>query len=107
MRAWQNRPLDPIYPIVTWMLYTCACVINGHGKNRVVYVANRCESGWNREVLGVWTSANEGAKFWLQVLTEIENRGVQDVLSACVDGLEGFPEAIEELYPRNCASCTW
>ena len=63
-----------------------------------------------KEVLGLWTSATEGAKFWLQILKVIRNRGVQDILIACVDGLKGFPEAIGAEYRRrkcSCASCTW
>ena len=66
-----------------------------------------------REIQGLWTSANEGAKFWLQVLTEMQNRGLKDIFIACVDGLKGFPQAIETVYPKTTvvaaatASCTW
>ncbi len=100
VRAWQSRPLDAIYPIV----YLDAIVVKmrheGRVENRAVYVAIGITMEGGKEVLGLWTSANEGAKFWLQVLTEIRNRGVKDVLIACVDGLTGFPEAIEAVYPK-------
>jgi putative transposase len=100
VRAWQNRPLEPIYPI----LYLDALYVrvrdNGHVQNRAVYVAIGVNLEGYKEVLGLWTSATEGAKFWLQVLTEIHNRGVEDVFIACVDGLKGFPEAIEAVFPK-------
>lgn len=99
VRSWQNRPLEPIYPIVYLDALYVRMRDNGHVQNRAVYVAIGVNLNGNKEVLGLWTSANEGAKFWLQVLTEIKNRGVQDVFIACVDGLKGFPEAIEAVYP--------
>jgi putative transposase len=101
VRAWQGRPLDPLYPIV----YLDALVIkmrdNGQVQNRAVYVAIGITMEGHKEVLGLWTSANEGAKFWLQVLTELRNRGLQDIFIACVDGLKGFPQAIESAYPNT------
>lgn len=101
VRAWQNRPLEPIYPI----LYMDALYVrmrdNGHVQNRAVHVAIGVNLEGYKEVLGLWTSANEGAKFWLQVLTEMKNRGMQDVFIACVDGLKGFPEAIEAVFPST------
>lgn len=100
VRSWQNRPLDPIYPIVYLDALYVRMRDNGHVQNRAVYVAIGVNLDGIKEVLGLWTSANEGAKFWLQVLTEIHNRGVQDIFIACVDGLKGFPEAIEAVY-RN------
>ena len=100
VRAWQNRPLEAIYPI----LYLDALYVrmrdNGHVQNRAVYVAIGVNLEGHKEVLGLWTSANEGAKFWLQVLTEMRNRGVLDIFIACVDGLKGFPEAIEAVFPQ-------
>lgn len=100
-RAWQSRPLDAIYPI----LYLDALMVKmrheGRVENRAVYVAIGITMEGAKEVLGLWTSANEGAKFWLQVLTEIRNRGVKEILVACVDGLKGFPEAIESVYPKT------
>ena len=101
VRAWQSRPLDPLYPIV----YLDALVIkmrdNGQVQNRAVYVAIGITMEGHKEVLGLWSSANEGAKFWLQVLTELKNRGLQDIFIACVDGLKGFPQAIESVYPQT------
>jgi putative transposase len=101
VRAWQSRPLDPLYPIV----YLDALVIkmrdNGQVQNRAVYVAIGITMEGQKEVLGLWTSANEGAKFWLQVLTELRNRGLQDIFIACIDGLKGFPQAIETVYPKT------
>jgi putative transposase len=100
VRAWQNRPLDALYPIV----YLDALVVkmrdNGQVQNRAVYVALGITLEGQKEVLGLWTSANEGAKFWLQVLTELRNRGLQDIFITCVDGLKGFPQAIESVYPK-------
>jgi putative transposase len=100
VRQWQNRPLEPLYPIVYLDALYVRMRDNGHVQNRAVYVAIGVNLEGYKEVLGLWTSANEGAKFWLQVLTELRNRGVEDVLIACVDGLKGFPEAIEAVYPK-------
>ncbi len=101
VRVWQNRPLEPLYMIV----YLDALVIKmrheGRVENRAVFVAIGVTQEGSKEVLGLWTSATEGAKLWLQILTEIRNRGVQDILIACVDGLKGFPEAIATVYPRT------
>jgi putative transposase len=100
VRAWQSRPLDALYPI----LYLDALYVkireNGHVQNRAVYLAMGVRMDGSKEVLGLWTSANEGAKFWLQVLTELKNRGLEDVFIVCVDGLKGFPEAIETVFPK-------
>ena len=100
VKAWQNRPLEPLYPIVYMDALYVRMREGGHVQNRAVYVAIGINLEGYKEVLGLWTSASEGAKFWLQVLTEIRNRGVQDVFIACVDGLKGFPEAIEAVYPE-------
>jgi putative transposase len=101
VRAWQHRPLDPIYMIV----YLDALIVKmrheGRVENRAVFVAIGVNQEGAKEVLGLWTSATEGAKLWLQILTEIRNRGVQDILVACVDGLKGFPEAIGTVYPKT------
>jgi putative transposase len=100
VRAWQSRPVDALYPI----LYLDALYVkireNGHVQNRAVYLAMGVRMDGSKEVLGLWTSANEGAKFWLQVLTELRNRGLEDVFIVCVDGLKGFPEAIETVFPK-------
>jgi putative transposase len=100
VKAWQSRPLEPLYAI----LYLDALYVKmrheGRVENRAVYVAIGVDLGGNKDVLGLWTSGNEGAKFWLGVLTELKNRGVKDVLIACVDGLKGFPQAIESAFPE-------
>ena len=101
VRAWQNRPLDTLYPIVYLDALMVKMRDNGVVQNRAVYVALGVTRAGRKEVLGLWSSANEGAKFWLQVLTELKNRGVQDIFIACVDGLKGFPQAIETVYPKT------
>src|SRR5205809_5585613 len=100
VRAWQSRPLEPIYPIVYMDALYVRMRDNGHVQNRAVYVAIGVNLEGYKDVLGLWTSAHEGAKFWLQVLTEMKNRGVQDIFVACIDGLKGFPDAIEAVFPQ-------
>src|SRR6202522_1296301 len=91
VKLWQGRPLEELYPIVYLDALMVKVRDEGHVQNKAIYV-----------VLGVnLEGQNEGAKFWLQVLTELKNRGVQDIFIACVDGLKGFPEAIEAVYPRT------
>lgn len=99
VKAWQSRPLDPIYPIV---YLDCIHVKIREGTVRVkaVYLAIGITMEGEKEVLGLWLAQNEGAKFWLQVVTELRNRGVQDIFIACVDGLKGFPDAIEAVFPK-------
>lgn len=99
VRAWQNRPLEALYPIVYLDALRVKMRHEGQVSNRSVHLALGVDLEGQKEVLGMWTTANEGAKFWLQVLTELKNRGVRDVFIACVDGLKGFPEAIERVYP--------
>ena len=99
VKAWQNRPLDALYPIVYMDAIRVKARGNGHVVNKAVYLAIGINLDGAKEVLGMWVSENEGAKFWLQVVTELKNRGVQDIFIACVDGLKGFPEAIEAVYP--------
>ena len=100
VKTWQSRPLDPIYPIV---YLDCIHVKIREGAVRVkaVYLAIGVTMSGEKEVLGLWLSQTEGAKFWLQVVTELRNRGVQDIFIACVDGLKGFPEAIEAVFPKT------
>lgn len=98
--AWQGRPLYPLYPIVYLDALKVKMRDNGHVQNRAVHVAIGVNLEGKKEVLGLWTTSNEGAKFWLQVLTEIKTRGVQDIFIACVDGLKGFPDAIETVFPQ-------
>ena len=101
VKAWQTRPLDAVYPIVYLDALVVKMRTDGWVENRAVYVAIGITLEGRKEVLGLWTSANEGAKFWLQVLTEMQNRGLKDIFIACVDGLKGFPQAIETVYPKT------
>jgi putative transposase len=100
VRAWQARPLDALYPI----LYLDALVVKvreqGRVTNRAVYVAIGVNASGHKEVLGFWIAETEGAKFWLSVVTELRNRGIKDLFLACVDGLKGFAEAIEAVFPQ-------
>jgi len=100
VKNWQGRPLEPVYPIV----YLDAIYVRirdaGHIRNRAIYVAIGVTLKGNKEVLGLWTGEAEGAKFWLQVLTDLKNRGVADIFIVCVDGLTGFPKAIETVFPQ-------
>ena len=101
VELWKNRPLDEVYPIV---YLDCIHVKICHNKqivNKAIYLALGVNLDGHKELLGMWISEHEGAKFWLSVLTELNNRGVQDILIACVDGLTGFPEAIEAVFPRT------
>ena len=101
VQAWQSRPLETVYPI----LYLDGLVIKVHQDNRVInktmHVALGVNLAGQKEVLGLWLAETEGAKYWLTVLTELHNRGLKDVFIACVDGLTGFPEAIQTVYPRT------
>ena len=100
VREWQARPLDEVYPIV----YLDCIVLKIRQDKRVIkkaiYLALGVNLEGHKELLGMWISENEGAKFWLGVLTELKNRGLEQILIACVDGLSGFPEAIEVVYPQ-------
>jgi putative transposase len=100
LKAWQNRALEPLYPIIFMDALYVKIRHEGRVENRAVYVALGINLEGRKEVLGLWTSGNEGAKFWLTVLTELRNRGVKDVFLVCVDGLKGFPQAIESVYPQ-------
>ncbi|MCT2388840.1 IS256 family transposase [Erwinia pyrifoliae] len=98
---WQTRPLDALYPIV---YLDCIVVKVRHGGsviNKAVFLALGINTEGQKELLGMWLAENEGAKFWLSVLTELKNRGLQDILIACVDGLKGFPDAINSVYPQT------
>ena len=101
VKAWQNRPLDAVYPIVFMDALRVKIRDNGHVINKAVYMALGVNLDGNKEVLGLWVAKEEGAKFWLKVVTELKNRGVKDMFIACVDGLKGFPEAIESVYPET------
>ena len=101
VKIWQNRQLEALYPIVYMDAIRIKVRDNGHVINKAVYLAIGIKLDGDKEVLGMWVSENEGAKFWLQVVTELNNRGVEDIFIACVDGLKGFPEAIETVFPRT------
>lgn len=97
---WQSRVLDRVYPIV---YLDCIVVKVRQDKrviNKAIYLALGVNMEGHKELLGMWMSENEGAKFWLNVLTELQNRGVKDILIACVDGLKGFPDAINTVFPK-------
>lgn len=99
VRLWQNRPLEDVYPIVYLDAVRIKVKHNGQIIKKAVYLAIAVTMTGVKEVLGMWAAETEGAKFWLAILTELKNRGVKDILVACVDGLKGFPEAIEAVYP--------
>lgn len=101
VREWQTRPLDAVYPIVYLDALRVKIRIDGVVQNRCIYLAIGVNTEGRKETLGLWTAENEGAKFWLSVLTELSNRGVKDIFIACVDGLKGFSEAIESVFPET------
>lgn len=98
---WQNRQLDSLYPIVYMDCIVVKVRQNGSVINKAVFLALGINTEGQKELLGMWLAENEGAKFWLSVLTELKNRGLQDILIACVDGLKGFPDAINSVYPQT------
>jgi putative transposase len=101
VKGWQSRPLDSVWPIV----YLDALVVKirdqGTVTNKSAYLAVGVNIQGTKEVLGLWIESNEGAKFWLKIMTELKNRGVSDMFLVCCDGLKGFPEAIEAAFPRS------
>jgi len=99
VKAWQNRPLDNIYPILFLDCIVVKSREEGRVCNRSVYLALGVTMEGQKELLGIWIAQTEGAKFWLGVITELKNRGIKDIFIACVDGLKGFPEAIESVFP--------
>ena len=101
VKAWQSRPLESLYPIVYLDCLMVKIRDNGHMQNKAIYLAIGINREGLKEALGLWVAQTEGAKFWLSVMTELKNRGVQDIFIACVDGLKGFPEAIETVYPQT------
>ena len=101
VREWQGRPLDAVYPIL--YLDALQVKVKAHGRvaNKAIYLAFGVNVHGLKEVLGIWAAETEGAKFWMQVISELKNRGVQDIFIACVDGLKGFAEAIEAVFPQT------
>ena len=100
VKDWQSQPLNSIYPIVYFDALVVKIRDEGHVRNKSVYLAIGINLEGIKEVLGLWIEQTEGAKFWLKVVTELKNRGLQEIFIACVDGLKGFPEAIESVYPQ-------
>jgi putative transposase len=101
VRQWQGRPLDAVYPILYLDCLQVKVRDSGTVNPKAVYLALGVNMSGVKELLGMWISPNEGAKFWLSVMTELRNRGVRDIFIACVDGLKGFPEAIEAVFPKT------
>jgi putative transposase len=101
VRAWQQRPLDDVYPVVFLDCLVLKIREGGTVQRRACYLALGVTVEGERDVLGTWFQETEGAKFWMQVLSELKQRGVQDMLICCVDGLKGFPEAIEAIFPKT------
>ena len=99
VRSWRTRPLDSIYPIVYLDALCIKSRQSGKNENKALYLALGINMEGRKEVLGFYLSENEGAKFWLGVLTDLKNRGVQDIFIACMDGLTGFPDAVRSVYP--------
>jgi transposase-like protein len=101
VREWQNRPLDPVYPVVFFDALRVKIRDDGLVRNKAVYVALALDVDGEKHVLGLWIEQTEGAKFWLKVMNELKTRGVNDILIAVVDGLKGFPEAIGAVFPET------
>jgi len=100
VRAWQSRPLEALYPVVYFDCLRVKIRDGAHIITKAVYLAIGLTREGQKEALGLWISPTEGAKLWMGVMTELKNRGVADILIACVDGLKGFPEAIEAVFPQ-------
>lgn len=100
VHAWQNRPLDDVYPIIYLDCIVVKIRQDNQVVNKAVYIALGINSEGYKELMGLWIAETEGAKFWLSVLTEMQNRGLKDIFIACVDGLKGFPDAIKTVYPE-------
>jgi putative transposase len=100
LKEWQHRPLDAVYPILYLDAIVCKVRHEGTVRNKAVHIAVGVDVEGRKHVLGLWIETNEGAKFWLKVITELRNRGVDDVLFVCCDGLKGLPEAIEAVWPQ-------
>jgi putative transposase len=101
VKEWQNRPLEDLYPIVYFDAIWIKIRDEGHVVNKAAYLAIGIRLDGHKDVLGIWLEKEEGAKFWLKVITELQNRGLKDMLIACIDGLKGFPEAIESVFPNT------
>ena len=101
LKAWQSRPLDSVYPFVWLDAIHYKVKEEGRYVNKAVYTLLALNTEGRKELIGLYCSESEGANYWLSVLTDLHNRGVQDILIACVDGLKGFPEAIQAIFPNT------
>ncbi|WP_310676788.1 IS256 family transposase, partial [Burkholderia multivorans] len=101
VREWQQRPLEPMYPVVFFDALRVKIRDEGVVRNKAIYLALGVRRDGTRDVLGLWIEQTEGAKFWLRVVNDLKLRGVQDILIAVVDGLKGFPEAINTVFPET------
>jgi transposase-like protein len=101
VEEWRNRPLEPFYPVVFFDALRVNIRDEGHVSKKSVYLALAIRLDGQKELLGMWIERNEGAKFWMGILNELKNRGVQDILLAAVDGLTGFPDAINAVFPKT------
>src|SRR3569832_2315883 len=101
VKTWQNRQLEAVYPIIYLDAIQFKVRDGGHVKNKAIYLAIGINLSGLKEVLGLWITKTERAKFWLQVMTELKNRGVKDIFITCVDGLKNKPEAIECIFPQT------
>ena len=107
VKTWQNRPLEALYPILYLDALQVKVRDGAHIRNKAIYLAIGVNLSGIKEVLGLWVAQTEGAKFWLQIVTELKNRGVADIFIACVDGLKGFPEAIETVFPASAGAALY
>jgi putative transposase len=101
VRAWAQRPLEDVYPVIFLDALVLKIREGGSVQRRACYLALGVTVDGDRDVLGMWFQETEGAKFWMQVLSDLKQRGVRDILICCVDGLKGFPEAIEAIFPKT------
>ena len=101
VRLWQNRRLDPVYPIVYFDALFVKVQDQGHVVNKAVYLAIGVNMEGKKDLLGIWIEQTEGAKFWLAVINELKTRGLMDIFICCIDGLKGFPDAIRAVFPRT------
>lgn len=101
VKEWQSRPLEEVYPIIYLDAIRVKIRDQGHVVNKAIHMAIGIDMDGKKDMLGMWIDREEGAKFWLKVITELKNRGVKDIFIACVDGLKGFPEAIEAVFPNT------
>lgn len=101
LATWQQRPLDPVYPLVFFDAIRVKIRDEGMVHNKAIHIALGVRADGAKEVLGLWLEQNEGAKFWLRVMNELKNRGTEDILLAVVDGLKGFPQGDYRHVPRD------